>query len=61
MKNIGYVNMTSSTERPAWVSDPGRGGLHAYKHKHSRTFEEHFYGHTMGLQSRRQAAELMEN
>ena len=52
--------LESSTDRPAWVSTPERGGLHAYKHKHGREFEEHYYGHTMGLQSRRQAAESME-
>ena len=55
------VNMVSSCERPAWVSTPERGGLYAYKHKHGREFEEHFFGHTEGFVSRRFAAELREN
>lgn len=54
--------MISSIQRPAWVSTPEHGGLLAFKHRHCRAeIEVDHYGHTMGFNTRREAAELMEN
>ncbi len=57
---VEQVNMISSVDRLAWTSTSERGGLSAFKHRHGREFEVHYYGHTTGLQTRRQAAEAME-
>jgi hypothetical protein len=54
--------MTSSINRPAWVSTPEHGGLLAFKHRHRRSeVEVDHYGHTTGLSTRREAAEVWEN
>jgi len=53
------IMLKESVDRPAWSSSE-MGGFESWKHKQGRTFEEHFYGHTIGLQNRRQAVEVME-
>ena len=53
--------LQSSCDRRAWSSDTETGMFHAYKHRQSnRGFEEHYYGHTIGLHNRRQAVEAVD-
>ena len=56
------VDLRGAVDRPAWVSMPEHGGLLAFKHRHRRSeIEIDHYGHTIGFNTRREAAELMEN
>lgn len=56
------LKMISNVQRPAWTSESSTGMFNAFKHRHRRSeIELHHYGRTLGFNTRREAADLVEN